>query len=1137
MKSLSCVKKYLISGMMLERFSTILLSYLLMSVVAPAYGQGTEGSHITSRTALSSDGSRMLEQRVYDNGLGDIIREVQSWPGSALPDIVVRHEYDDYRRRTKNWLPVTVSSGSGFVNATTIAFQAQSQYSDPAPFERTEYDGFLQTQPSEQYKAGTQWQTNGKKVSVTYSEYVGAGMYSPEDGLMYVTDNTAKFLCTRTVDEDGCWSAEYTDLNGRVMISETSQGKTYYMYNHWGDLTFVIPPMLSDYLISHYGYDSEMIEDTDNMMQKYAYIYRYDHLRHCIYKKLPGCAPVYYVYDKAGNCILTQDGELRQRGVWAYSIPDKFGRPCISGVCYNNISYTAEPLHSLHVYAEYDGASSLTGGYSVHNLTLASQTLFTATYYDNYAFIGQHGVPSSLTASTVSGFSVDASIGRGMQTGSAVAVLNDGKVTKYMYSALYYNSRYNVSQVKTMNHFGGTETTCTSYSYTDKPLNVKIQHTSTKTGSLVESCAYTYDDADRLSSRTLSITNGIQPLSITFGYEYDALGRLSKVTRPLTSANPNITYTYDLHGWLTGITTDSFREELFYADGPGTPSYNGNISSMRWKNNDYSSKRGYKFTYDDANRLTQASYGEGDAITSFSKFREDVQYDAHGNITRIIRNGKCSANSYGQMDNLTLSYDGNQLTGVSETATDYDFAGSFEYKKSKGSQYIYNNNGSLVADKSRGIAYITYDFNNNPQTIYFTNGYMTKYTYSALGDKLSVEHFIAQPNVTWAFGVQPDVSQSQPIFAGHTDYLIGGSLIVKEDIIKRLFFDGGYVDATALSSPTTYGFTPYYYNKDHLGNNREVVNRSNNVQQLTNYYPFGAPYADPTAVIGSTIQPYKYNGKELDTMHGLNTYDYGARQYYSIIGRWDRMDPLCEKYYDVSPYVYCENNPVNAIDSDGRSTDWYKDKDETYQYSPGVHSQKDLSKGQLYIGKSFTRGEDDNFVQYRSDGSILYNNETAAYNRMWNQADVHYRQMGERGGREVGGFILESGKVLVLPDYKNNINTSRISDYGYDISKNGDLIKGKEKFRVLANIHTHQKGAGEPTPSFYGVSDAKISEKMGARPVFTMGHDGRVYGIISNQSKYAPFSVPNPYGTLNKLLKGQQKFSTYIKNNKWSIEK
>jgi hypothetical protein len=30
------------------------------------------------------------------------------------------------------------------------------------------------------------------------------------------------------------------------------------------------------------------------------------------------------------------------------------------------------------------------------------------------------------------------------------------------------------------------------------------------------------------------------------------------------------------------------------------------------------------------------------------------------------------------------------------------------------------------------------------------------------------------------------------------------------------------------------------------------------------------------------FQPYKYNGKELDKMHGLNTYDHGARQYDPI---------------------------------------------------------------------------------------------------------------------------------------------------------------------------------------------------------------------------------------------------------------
>ena len=59
-------------------------------------------------------------------------------------------------------------------------------------------------------------------------------------------------------------------------------------------------------------------------------------------------------------------------------------------------------------------------------------------------------------------------------------------------------------------------------------------------------------------------------------------------------------------------------------------------------------------------------------------------------------------------------------------------------------------------------------------------------------------------------------------------------------------------------------------------------------------------------------------------MHGLNTYDYGARQYYTIVGRWDRIDPLCEKYYSVSPYVYCMNNPIQFMDPDGRFPSMWK---------------------------------------------------------------------------------------------------------------------------------------------------------------------------------------------------------------------
>ena len=141
---------------------------------------------------------------------------------------------------------------------------------------------------------------------------------------------------------------------------------------------------------------------------------------------------------------------------------------------------------------------------------------------------------------------------------------------------------------------------------------------------------------------------------------------------------------------------------------------------------------------------------------------------------------------------------------------------------------------------------------------------------------------------------------------------------MKNGKIDKYLFEGGYAQASVASS-TTDNFAFYFYNQDHLGNIREVVDASGAVKQVTNYYPFGAPYADTSSSTNADFQPYKYNGKELDKMQGLNTYDYGARQYDPILTRWDRIDPLCEKYYSVSPYVYCANNPIMFVDLHGDS--------------------------------------------------------------------------------------------------------------------------------------------------------------------------------------------------------------------------
>ena len=68
-------------------------------------------------------------------------------------------------------------------------------------------------------------------------------------------------------------------------------------------------------------------------------------------------------------------------------------------------------------------------------------------------------------------------------------------------------------------------------------------------------------------------------------------------------------------------------------------------------------------------------------------------------------------------------------------------------------------------------------------------------------------------------------------------------------------------------------------------------------------------------------QPYKYIGKELDRTHGLNWYDHGARHYDPVTGRWNTMDKMCEKYYDVSPYASCGDDPVNYTDITGDTID------------------------------------------------------------------------------------------------------------------------------------------------------------------------------------------------------------------------
>ena len=117
------------------------------------------------------------------------------------------------------------------------------------------------------------------------------------------------------------------------------------------------------------------------------------------------------------------------------------------------------------------------------------------------------------------------------------------------------------------------------------------------------------------------------------------------------------------------------------------------------------------------------------------------------------------------------------------------------------------------------------------------------------------------------------------------------------------------------------------------------------------YSIVGTPYsAEDCATHNPDLQNHKYNGKEFDTMHGLNTYDYGARQYSSLVGRWDRMDQLAERDYATSPYVYCHNNPINRFDADG-NIDYFSNKG-VYLYSRGTEPSMYVQRGNSFVNLS-----------------------------------------------------------------------------------------------------------------------------------------------------------------------------------------
>jgi RHS repeat-associated protein len=422
--------------------------------------------------------------------------------------------------------------------------------------------------------------------------------------------------------------------------------------------------------------------------------------------------------------------------------------------------------------------------------------------------------------------------------------------------------------------------TSNNYDFTGKVLKTQVYHLkNTSSASITTEQTNDYDHIGREVNVSHSY-NGQTAVTISHK-DYDDIGRLKDKT--LHNGHQEMDYTYNIRGWLTGINNPdatyspnkAFSMQLYYNEGlsglNGAIRYNGNISGARWTTQG-GTIQGYGYRYDGVNRLTKGDYGTwtGTAWNNTASNDETIGgYDSNGNVTTLQRNNP----SGGVRDNFSYTYNGNQLSQItgSQSAT-----------------YNYDPNGNTTGDGLHGLT-VAYNLLNLPQSYTKDASNNSTYSYDAGG-------------VKWI--------KTATIGGAATTTLYDGPFIYVNGALSYALTSEGFV--VNKSGTPEY----HYYLKDHLGDTRFTFyyNGTTLVQEQTeDYYPFGLMLAQNNV----DKNKYLYNGKELQNEFFEN-YDYGTRFYDPQIGRWQVVDPLCEKHYGVSPYAYCLDNPVNLIDPDGR---------------------------------------------------------------------------------------------------------------------------------------------------------------------------------------------------------------------------
>ena len=873
-----------------SKMLTHAISFTQASALPTAQQQST-----TERIYTDETGTAYNSTITYYDGLYRQEQTVQVGASPAGGDIVSFIEYDCMGRTDSvSYLPFVTATASGAKVSDPLSEQ-MAFYSakfgtgqgDYARSYKTYDDSPLglvlnQTSPGE-YRSFSGYYTHfGYRLNTqadAIRRYRMEGDSSLKFDGYYAADQltvkrvlAAKDNATEAEQAQSQESYEYTNAQGQVIakevrVSETDRRMTYYVYDDLGQQRYVLPPAQHETLTDGTTY-------TPSQLHKLSYYTEYDDKGQAVRQWNPGTDCVYSLYDRRGRLAMTQSGKQRTANEWSFTKYDRMDRPVLSGIVTGGTfeSHKAALDAATVLYEER--------GTAVHGYTnqsypsvAAEGDYLSVTYYDDYDWLPEND-PHAFSTTDALGRTPNYRV-QGQSTGSKSKVLGI-ETDRWLTAAVYFDSDYQTIQSVTDLYPSGIEITSNTHDFTGNVTRTKVKQT-------VDNTVYEYDkwfefdSFGRLLQVSQQITgDGTNGKVVLASYTYDELGRTA--TKSIHNGLETESYAYDMTGRTNAVTSPSFSYALDYeqsAVAGAVPRLDGNVSAMRW-GSAASTDKAYAYAYDRVGQLRSADYKllSGGVWSPSANYQEGgLTYDLNGNILSVQRTDSNGEN----LHELTYTYDGYRLlsVGVNGTASD---------------SYLYDADGNMTFDGRRGLT-ITYNTLNLPEEIVAGNQKIS-YIYSASGEKLACD---ANGSLTY-----------------YRSVMVYGS----DNKLLYMLTPEGTVSRTEGSAGTSYTYN--YFKTDHLGSTRvmlSAVDGTLQASQTTDFYPFGLAFEYSNL----NKNRYLFSGKELqDGLVGssmLEWYDFGARFYDPVLGRWFNVDPAAQV---ANPYLFCGNAPMMYVDKDGR---------------------------------------------------------------------------------------------------------------------------------------------------------------------------------------------------------------------------